>query len=75
MRGGESSSIDVEVGHHVVQARIDWLSSAALEVDVRAGETVTLECAGQSNLLVAMARLVVHRDQYLNLRRMSREGS
>ncbi|MEM8944593.1 MAG: hypothetical protein AAGD11_05355 [Planctomycetota bacterium] len=45
---GKSVDIPVSAGQHSVVAKVDWCGSQTLDVDVRAGEVVNLQCA--SNL-------------------------
>jgi hypothetical protein len=60
-------TIPVAPGRHDVEARIDWLSSPTVAVDVGPGEVVALECSGQRSLFVALKHLFVRRDEYLSL--------
>lgn len=68
IRPDTSVTIPVAPGRHDVEARIDWLSSPTVAVDVGPGEAVALECAGQRSLFVALKHLFVRRDEYLSLR-------
>ena len=68
LRADSSATIPVPPGTHVVHARIDWTSSPRLEIDVDEGATVTLECSGHRNPLVAVFHTLIRRDEYLQLK-------
>jgi hypothetical protein len=60
-------TIPVAPGRHDVEARVDWLSSPTVAVDVGPGEAVALECAGQRSVFAALKHLFVRRNEYLSL--------
>jgi hypothetical protein len=74
LRGAASVLLSVQAGLHTVQARIDWVSSPQLEIDLRAGETIALECTGQRNPFLAALHLFVRRDEYLKLEVIGRNA-
>lgn len=43
VRRGETVEVDIGPGKHTVRARMDWLSSPTLRVDVAENETVTVQ--------------------------------
>jgi hypothetical protein len=43
LRPGRSATLDLAPGPHVVQAAMDWTTSAPVQVDVAPGATVHLE--------------------------------
>jgi hypothetical protein len=47
VRRGQTIELPISAGQHVVQARIDWLGSSDLVVNVPAGSSVT--CCVESN--------------------------
>lgn len=50
---GQSVLFDVAPGHHAVHIRLDWMKTEPLDVSVRPGETVSLECRTAARLLAA----------------------
>jgi hypothetical protein len=40
---GRSARVEVEPGHHTIQARLDWAKSPPIEVGVEAGAEVVVE--------------------------------
>jgi hypothetical protein len=55
-------------GEHVVQLKIDWCRSKSLNVNVRPGESLTLECGPNSTPLLALVFITLLHGQYLWLR-------
>lgn len=66
---GEEIGIALSEGKHVVQMRIDWCQSQALEIDVAVGETQILECGPNAKPWLALLYVTVLRGRYLWLRR------
>jgi len=44
VRAGQSTTITVASGRHMLRLRIDWCSSEELQFDAQAGEHITFEC-------------------------------
>jgi hypothetical protein len=42
LKEGETARLDVEAGRHLVQARIDWITTTPVEVTLSAAEIVRL---------------------------------
>jgi hypothetical protein len=74
LRADASALLHVQPGHHIIQARIDWVSSPKVEIHVSEGETVALECTGQRNPFVAAVHLAIRRHQYLELKIVGRNA-
>jgi hypothetical protein len=51
IKSGDELTLDLTVGEHVIQARIDWCRSNALKLSVRSGTPIELEVG--SNALKA----------------------
>jgi hypothetical protein len=67
IRRGGRREIPVPPGPHVVQLRIDWCSSPALQVDIPDGQQVVLRCAPDPKLADPLGSVTVARDQYIRL--------
>jgi hypothetical protein len=44
LQSGETATFTLPAGRHSVQVQMDWKRSAALPLDMHAGETERLEC-------------------------------
>ena len=69
LRPGESVSIEVEPGAHVVQGKIDWTRSAELSLDLSDGESVAVELGPNANPFTVLWFATVGSRRYLRLER------
>jgi len=65
---GAEVEVPVTAGKHVVQLKIDWCQSEALEIDVPSGERQILECGPNATPWLALLYITVLRKKYLWLR-------
>ena len=72
---GQSVDLPVFAGSHTVVAKIDWCSSPRLNLIVRDGETVIVECGSNLRglrIFLGIFYVLFLRDQYLTLSQVSR---
>lgn len=62
---GAEVEVPVDAGKHVVQLKIDWCQSEALEVNVASGEKKILECGPNATPWLALLYITVLRKKYL----------
>ncbi|MCA3071780.1 MAG: hypothetical protein ING77_04935 [Rhodocyclaceae bacterium] len=65
---GAEVEVPVTAGKHIVQLKIDWCQSEALEIDVASGERQILECGPNVTPWLALLCITVSRKKYLWLR-------
>jgi hypothetical protein len=67
VRAGRERSFALSPGRHEVAAKVDWASSAPLQVEL-AEDDVTLECRPKGNPAKAVGNITVRRNDYIELR-------
>jgi len=65
---GAEMQIPVKPGKHLVQLKIDWCQSEALEVNVETDQPLVLECGPNSTPLLVLIYITLFRNKYLWLR-------
>jgi hypothetical protein len=63
----ETIQIPVTPGQHVVLLKIDWCRSRDLQVDIRHGEIVRLECKPHPLPFLVLLYITIWRDKYISL--------
>ena len=65
IENGSSVQIPVLPGTHSVRMQVDWCQSPELRVEVKAGESVALECGPNCTPLLALLYITVLRKNYI----------
>jgi hypothetical protein len=69
IRPGQTLAIGVDAGQHTIQARIDWASSRALDVDIAEGNLLRLRCRPSSGALLGLWVALLRPRSYIRLER------
>jgi len=73
IRDGQSISIPVSPGPHVVQLRMDWCRSNPVEFSATEGESIQFECGsslGGWRIVLAVLYITLLRNRYMWIRRL-----
>jgi hypothetical protein len=69
VKHGGTWRMDMPIGAHTVQLKIDWKRSPSVAIDVQPGATVALECGHVGGVVEAIPQLLnPDRETYLYLR-------
>lgn len=68
---GQTAIVPTPPGRHTIEARTDWLSSHALEVNLVEGQHLVIECRADSNPLAVWSYTLRRRRGYLRLKVLS----
>lgn len=63
----ETVQIPVTPGPHVVRLQMDWCRSRELQVDIRHGEILRLECKPNASPFLTLLYITIWRDKYISL--------
>ena len=63
----ETVQIPVTPGRHVIRMKIDWCRSRDLQVDLRHGEILRLECKANAWPLLIPLYITIWRNKYISL--------
>jgi hypothetical protein len=68
VRRGDTLTVDVPAGRHVVALKIDWAGSREVTVDVPEGGVVKLWCEPAASAASGLAHSIFNRHGYIELR-------